>query len=248
MEFENYAKDNAVKLKSEVAGSALISNRFKMWAKAYRPVFSEVLHANRILDFGCGAGEFLSFLRPQTQAELVGFDISPSQLARARENSRGISFVGSSQEIRGTFDIVFCHHVIEHIPDDVLPSFMSELSGYVGPQGKLVIATPNGLNPFAHTFYMATDRTHVRMHSVFTLAEVLRPVGFEIAGFHRELPQAYDLPTFAKTIVWVLTSPFAKLCVSAVAAGMRGYRFPLSMMATFFVVAARKNNEGQGRV
>jgi SAM-dependent methyltransferase len=214
-----------------------------MWAKAYAPLQDAVRGAKRILDHGCGAGEFLEFLGGQTSAQLVGCDLSESQLAIARKRLgqkpnvtlRGVE--GPSDE--PSFDLVFNLHVIEHVPDAELPSFVQTLCRRVAAGGKLVIATPNGLNPISYAYYMAADRTHLRMHSPLTLAQLLVGEGFRIDSVHRELPQIYDFKTFLKTAVWWVSSIGLKLVLLANAAGVRRHNLPFILAPTFYVVASR---------
>jgi len=168
-----------------------------------------------------------------------------SQIERARsffKNDPKVTLTQQAPINQERFDIVFCNHVIEHVPDEDLDQFMKTLTDLVTPDGLLVIATPNGLNPFSHTYFMASDFTHLRMHSPFTLAEVLELKDFDLVAVHRELPQVYDLQTFAKYWVWLFFSSFAKLAILSHAGGVRGLAYPLTMASTFYGVAKRKKH------
>ena len=238
--FDDYAGEVSVRFGHSARADA---NKKKMWRKAYAPLMDDVRQAKRILEYGCGGGEFLEFLGDNTTGDLVGCDISRSQLARAQtrlESKKSVS-LRSPLELSGEapFDLVFSLHVIEHIPDEQLPGFVRELCRPLRPGGKLVISTPNGLNPFSYAYYMSADRTHHRMHSPMTLAQLLMHEGFSIDSVHRELPQIYDLMTFLKTIVWWASSIFVKLAVLSNAAGVRQHRLPLIFAPTFYVVASR---------
>jgi 2-polyprenyl-3-methyl-5-hydroxy-6-metoxy-1,4-benzoquinol methylase len=242
--FDDYAGEVSARFGNSARFDA---NRKKMWSKAYAPLMEEIRCAKRILEHGCGGGEFLEFLGDKTTADLVGYDISRSQLALAQtrlESRKNVSLRNLEELAReDSFDLVFSLHVIEHIPDDQLPGFVRELCRSLKPGGKLVIATPNGLNPFSYAYYMSADRTHVRMHSPMTLAQLLMHEGFSIDSVHRELPQIYDLMTFLKTIVWWGSSIFVKLAVLSNAAGVRQHRLPLLFAPTFYVVASRSKTD-----
>jgi len=239
--FDNYALDAAEKFTPGCV-AVLSRNQVKVWGKMLKPLLSTIENARTILDFGCGAGEFLLFLSNLTNAKLHGFEVSNSQLELARKRIAGkpqVFCTDKLTELNNEYDLVFCFHVIEHIADNELEKFMTTLTNLVDPSGKLVISTPNGLNPFSHAFFMSFDHTHVRMHSPFTLAEILRPHGFRIEGVYRELPQAYDISSYAKTIVWWLASQVVKLGVISCAGGVRGLRFPLIMASTIFILASK---------
>lgn len=239
--FDEYALDSAAKFRPG-SEELLLANRIKLLRKAYRPLFPALRSARRILDFGCGAGELLCFLHQVSDAQLYGFDPSRSQRELARTRCRDLPRVhclSDLGEMEEKFDLVFSSHVIEHVPDAELPGFVSSMLERLTPDGRLVVATPNGLNPFAHAYFMATDRTHLRMHSAFTLSELVRPFGCEVLEAHRETPQAYDVPSFAKTAVWWLLAQLLRLGVCATAGGVRGLRFPFLMAPTFYCVIGR---------
>jgi 2-polyprenyl-3-methyl-5-hydroxy-6-metoxy-1,4-benzoquinol methylase len=240
--FETYALDSAAKFRSEAA-DRLASNRMKLWRRAYRPLLPEIAGARRVLDFGCGSGDFLLFLNEVTDAEVTGFDPSRSQIELARSRCGGIPRIRLASEesgLDGRFDLVFSNHVIEHVPDPELPAFLRAMLDRVAPRGKLVVATPNGLNPLAYAFYMSSDSTHLRMHSPLTLSELFRPFGYEVKETHRELPQAYDLPSLAKTCVWWIWTRFLWLALCSVAGGVRGLRFRLELAPTIYCVIQKQ--------
>ncbi len=129
--------------------------------------------------------------------------------------------------------------MIEHVRDDQLDMFVKKLTLLVSPGGKLIIITPNGLNPFAYSFYMSLDVTHVRMHSPFTISQVLLRHDFLIEGVFREIPQIYDLPSMVKFVTWVIVSGITKLFLMASGTSIGQLRFPLIMASSFYVVASR---------
>src|SRR5262249_55096759 len=68
-------------------------------------------HANaNALDFACGTGRILAFIRPQVKT-LVGVDISPEMLARAKQKVSDVTFICANilenpQDVPGEKDIV----------------------------------------------------------------------------------------------------------------------------------------------
>ena len=97
----------------------------------------------RLLDFGCSNGNLLkSFheLRP-------GWKLSGAELVDQWRDTvlalPGVEafYSGPKPTYDGKFDVISLSHVIEHIPDPV--SFLKGLAGYLTPQGRILIATPN---------------------------------------------------------------------------------------------------------
>src|SRR5262245_46808971 len=244
--FADYALDASAKFRPG-SETPLLANRKKLLKKAFRPILHLIRDAHRILDYGCGSGDLLLFLARHTSATLIGFDPSSSQAEAARARVGGmesIRVVDDAGQLAGPFDLVFSLHVIEHVSDDELGAYAASLVRDLSPTGRIVLSTPNGLNPLAYAYFMSTDRTHVRMHSAFTLNEIFRPCGFEVTEMHRETPQFYDIPTFAKTVVWWCYSQFLRLGVYATAGGVRGLRFNLLMAPTLYFVIARSPRVG----
>jgi ubiquinone/menaquinone biosynthesis C-methylase UbiE len=82
------------------------------------------LQGGRILEVGCGKGDFLRLLCATAKAEGVGYDTS----YESREEPAGLEYhkryVGAADVTR-PFDAVICRHVIEHVPE--IGTFLREL-------------------------------------------------------------------------------------------------------------------------
>lgn len=93
----------------------------------------------RVLDFGCGAGVFLSACKKQ------GWSISgvePSATARTIASRNTAEDIASDiADIRGNFDLITMWHVLEHVPD--LDVTINNLKERLNPNGHLVVAVPN---------------------------------------------------------------------------------------------------------
>jgi len=91
-------------------------NKSRFYYRSIKNYLKEAVPSNkRILDFGCGTGEILSHLNPQTG---VGYDISPKMLKIAKKkfaNSKNLRFVTSLNQISGTFDYIMMIDVVEHL-------------------------------------------------------------------------------------------------------------------------------------
>jgi len=92
----------------------------------------------RVLDVGCGSGDFLVSLPP----ELAKFGIEPSVAAAAAATHRGVTVAAPTLEdwpARGGFDVITMIDVIEHValPQRLLDAALPHLA----PGGRLIIAT-----------------------------------------------------------------------------------------------------------
>ena len=83
--------------------------------------------SGRILDYGCGAGLFVQFLKDQGLPQVFGYD---AFVPAFRDPKR----------LEETFDAVVSYDVIEH--DENPKDFLRRLAGLLRPGGLLVIGTP----------------------------------------------------------------------------------------------------------
>ena len=130
--------------------------------------------SHSILDFGCGPGAFIAYLRDEHGfTNVEGLEINPEGIALAR-GVYGLHAVSSPKELsREKFDCVLLFEVIEHVPrPDV---FLDMVIALVKPGGSLFITTPAVDNFLGHLFpkscYHYTAPSHV---SLFTLEAMKR--------------------------------------------------------------------------
>ncbi len=123
----------------------------------------------RVLDCGCMDGVF-TFALQRAGARAVGYDISAAAIAQATvfRGAAATPVFTTQPPDPGTFDLVFCCEVLEHMRDD--RAFAGELVRYLAPGGRVVGTTPVG-----HAFW---DPDHKRTYDdEAALRRVLEPWG-----------------------------------------------------------------------
>lgn len=121
--YANYPLDNqSLKYLTRVA----YRNRLRILQRA------GLQRCHRVLDYGCGEGLFLNFLKARRFPDIHGYDPWSSGFARAPRDI--------------PFDLVYSFGVIEHV--SCPRSFLKEQRRLAGRDGKVLIATPEaaGLN------------------------------------------------------------------------------------------------------
>jgi len=94
---------------------------------------------DRLLDVGAGAGSLKLF--PHS-CEVVTVDADLSVFGKAFE-SGGVAAQGERLPFRdGTFDLVICHHVLEHI--SALNGVLDEIRRVLKDTGRMYVSVPNG--------------------------------------------------------------------------------------------------------
>jgi ubiquinone/menaquinone biosynthesis C-methylase UbiE len=99
----------------------------------------------RILDVGCGRGDFTIGVLAKKGSEVVGMDVSPDFLKGARSVSPlNCQFVLASATHwcfrEGSFDQIHAHHVLEHVTD--LDKALDGIASSLAPGGKLYLSFP----------------------------------------------------------------------------------------------------------
>lgn len=95
----------------------------------------------KILDYGCGTGEFLKAAKKQGW-KVAG--VEPNEKARIQANLKLKNKIKSSiEDIKkdSEFDIITLYHVLEHIHD--LRKTIKKIITHLNPDGYLIIAIPN---------------------------------------------------------------------------------------------------------
>ena len=98
----------------------------------------------RILEIGCGLGEFAERMARELAADVLAVDISPRMVELAR--ARGVDArVADAEELPfgdGEFDAVVANWVLQHPPD--LDRGLAEIDRVLSDRGRLVAATFSG--------------------------------------------------------------------------------------------------------
>lgn len=145
----------------------------------------------RVLDLGCGAGEFAVALRG-AGALPVGVDVAREPLRRAAERDPALDLRlwadGEPLPVAdASFDVAWAGEVLEHVVD--LAPWLSEVRRALRTGGELLLSTPHhgrgrilalalSRRRFAEHFQPRGD--HVRFFSPGTLRELLGDLGFDV--------------------------------------------------------------------
>jgi len=132
----------------------------------------------RVLDFGCGAGDFLAAARERGW-EPHGVELSERALHVARE--RGLEVRRSLAEYPdASFDYVRANHALEHVLDP--PDVLREMHRVLKPGGTLFIGVPtrDGLpaRVFGRHWWYLGAPVHPVTFSTAALTDLIRATGF----------------------------------------------------------------------
>jgi SAM-dependent methyltransferase len=120
-----------------------------------------------ILEAGCGS---MSKLRLGKNIHVVGIDISKKQLERNGElDERILGDIQTYSLPEGSFDIIICWDVLEHLPDPckALENFLRACK----PNGLIILAFPNLFSLKGFVTKLTPHKVHIWYYKYFLGAE-----------------------------------------------------------------------------
>jgi 2-polyprenyl-3-methyl-5-hydroxy-6-metoxy-1,4-benzoquinol methylase len=119
--------------------------------------------STKILDIGCGFGEWLMLLNEQGYTNCQGVDISPEQVETAKSlglvNVQVANVFEYLENHSGTFSCITGIDIIEHFSKDELVHLLELIRGSLAPGGIAIFRTPN-MDGLLASVYAFGDFTH----------------------------------------------------------------------------------------
>jgi len=146
----------------------------------------------RILDIGCGAGDFLLILKDQGFSKVEGLDYSRQAKNFAEKRGLKVTLCDIEKDklpYRNKFDVVILGDILEHTFEPAF--FLRKVKKLLEKDGWLLISVPNAgwyLNGILLTFFPQFLRlspafgvwTHCNQFTFYTLKKILQDSGFEV--------------------------------------------------------------------
>jgi len=135
-----------------------------------------------IADLGCGKGEWLAWMASKGFHQLTGVDLSPADLAIARQNDPSRNWVQESvitflESQSAVFNLLHAKDIIEHFTKDEFIRFLTAAKNALKPGGELWLLTFNAQSPLSSAIRYG-DFTHEIGLTPASMAQCLRACGF----------------------------------------------------------------------
>lgn len=147
------------------------SEKYSLNAEKYRLYYRMFFKkGTKILDVGCGVGNFLL----QDPANIIGTEIDSDQISKSKKASLKIirHDINSRFPFKDNeFEAVNCQHVLEHLENPLF--VLREMGRVLKKGGKLVIVT----DPPSKYFW--DDYTHKRPFTPASLSQITYSAGFK---------------------------------------------------------------------
>ena len=159
------------------AGDRIKRNKLKKW---YLRNWMPSCKGSKILDLGCGQGEDLAFYLSQGYKNVLGVDISQSQLIHAEKlgvEVKAADILDTLRDGSDSFDVISANDVIEHFSKDDVLEFLTLSFDSLNPDGVLILRTPNAASMFASNLRYG-DFTHELSFTPECLSLLMKTAGF----------------------------------------------------------------------
>jgi 2-polyprenyl-3-methyl-5-hydroxy-6-metoxy-1,4-benzoquinol methylase len=157
----------------------------------------------KILDLGCGLGQFLYFLKASGYNNFLGVDVSQEMLDLCRKNvTEKLEKINSISEFlrdkNGVYDLIVMNDLIEHLPKNEIIEDLEIIKSALKKGGKLIVKT-NNLAAITGGRLRYEDFTHEVGLTEYSLKQVLKTAGFsqvEIKPFVMPLTKLFRYVRF----------------------------------------------------
>jgi SAM-dependent methyltransferase len=158
-------------------------HRSLSWGLSYWGYVSRVLELvdgyrpGRIAEIGCGDGKILcEVARRHPRATCDGYDLSSRAIAFASAFGGDTATFQAADfaSARDSYDLMLCVETLEHIPDEVIPSFVETMSRKLRPEGRLIVTVPSDVLPVSRKHYRHYNRSllETQMRGLFDVEQV----------------------------------------------------------------------------
>lgn len=152
------------------------------------------LNGGRILEVGCGKGDFLRRICSDAEASGDGYDTSFE--AGAEPAPQGLRFFAryvAPEDIRHSYDAILCRHVVEHVPE--IGQFLELLHDLAVASGDpvVVLETPRFEWIVEHTCLWDVFHEHCNYFFESALATLCRNAGFRVVRQRPVFDDQYQL-------------------------------------------------------
>ena len=171
-------------------GEVHSKKKFEMLRKYFKKNYSRFMPENkncRILELGCGMGEFYYFCKKEGYKNYQGIDASKENIDFIKKHLGSKSKVSvdnifdyfKRESIEQYYDVVVLNDVIEHLTKPEVFDLLDLVYKCLRKDGVFLIKTPNMANPFVSTAgrYIAFD--HEVGFTEYSMNQVLFTTGFK---------------------------------------------------------------------
>lgn len=229
---ENYARHSKLVTQTEFD-----EKRFRNAARNYYLLYHPFLPVSkqaRIVDLGCGHGEFLYFLKHEGYTNILGVDLAADRVEfckryitdQVEQKDIGQFVAGLAT---GEVDVFVMQDVLETIPKTEMIPLLTRIRTALRPGGALLLKVINMDNPF-NLWARYTDFLYEYAFTANSLHQVLSASGFDEIIV---LPAGHDLIPVKRSLSWHILDSVRRFLREVFLRFLHySFQFPLTMYGT----------------
>lgn len=150
-DFDMISSEYRTILDRDIRWSGEDSDYFARYKADYVKAFLGDGFRGRILDYGCGIGSVIKFLRERFSydlVEIVGYDASKESVKKAKSEISGAAFTDDISRIDDKcFDVIIMANILHHIEKEGRSAFLKNSLEFLKERGYIFIFEHNPYNP-----------------------------------------------------------------------------------------------------
>ena len=155
----------------------------RIYSKGLSLVEGITTNHNRILDFGCSSGNFLTLAHQKGWNESVGIELNAKEAEIARSKGHHVfSSIEALIEDGGLFDLITLWDVFEHLKDG--EKALRDFKNLLTKDGVILLQVPNAGSLAAKIMHekcnMFDGLEHVNLYSPDTIETLAKNCGFDV--------------------------------------------------------------------
>lgn len=180
--------------------------------------------AAKILDIGCGQGQYVRQLLALGYENTRGIDVSPEQVQRACESGLTQVSLGDYRQSLGLadLDLAIATDFLEHLTRAETLEALDRIKRALRPGGAVILRVPNAASPFGGTLRYA-DFTHETSFTLQSLRQLGTVVGFATTEIHSCPPPAHGVMSAIRAGVWGVMELAFKAALAVETGQVRGH-------------------------
>lgn len=164
----------------------------------------DIAPGDRVLEVGCGRGDFIERILSARSAEVLGIELNSSAVDEARRLGRPVRnahLADVAHEERAGFDVVCSFQVLEHVADP--HTFLRDSVRLLRPGGRLLLGLPSA-DSFLKYQWNVLDMPphHVTRWPKQALISLASTLGLRLERLAKEPLAKYHVSAYVDALAW----------------------------------------------
>lgn len=152
--------------------SRYLSNLASQWSAKFPP------QTRRVLEVGCGQGEFLSALETQTTAKLIGYDPAIRDENLYENIEMHAAMLPKTNANSHFAEVVLSRMTLEHVENPA--AFLALKQSWLAPDGLIAIQVPNAAHTITQAALCELQYEHVNYFTPVALIALFKRLGLNL--------------------------------------------------------------------